>query len=133
MLPLSFIPTCNKHTLPTGIPQVPVAPVGRPNGAGSVLLNLRTAASGRMPPGMFYFIVNFTQISSNIEGSRMVEASNYVDDQPAQFTIDGLMEGERYLFWVQAQNQFGSSPFSGNSGLIEAGTSKLCVCVCVCV
>ena len=59
----------------------------------------------------------------------MLEVSNYVDDQSQQFIIDGLMEGERYLFITQAQNQFGSSPFSGNSDLIEAGTSKLCVCV----
>ena len=59
----------------------------------------------------------------------MVEASNYVDDQPQRFTIDGLMEGERYLFSAQARNQFGSSPFSGNSEIIDAGTNKLCVCV----
>ena len=58
----------------------------------------------------------------------MVEASNYVDDQSQQFMIDGLMEGERYLFSAQARNQFGSSPFSGNSEIIDAGTSKLCVC-----
>ena len=70
-----------------------------------------------------------------MEGSRTLDASNYVDDRLQQFTIDGLMEGERYLFSAQARNQFGSSPFSGNSEIIDAGTSKLCevVCVCVCV
>ena len=125
--------TCNEHILSAGIPQTPLAPTGVPSGAGSVLLTLRTQASGRMPSGMFSFIVNFTHISSNMEGSIMLEASNYVDDQSQQFMIDGLMEGERYLFSAKAQNQFGSSPFSGNSDLIEAGTSKLCMCVCVCV
>ena len=81
-----------------------------------------------MPPGMFSFIVNFTQISSSMEGSQMVEASNYMDDQPQQFPIDGLMEGDRYLFSAQARNQFGSSPFSGNSDIIEAGIGMLCMC-----
>ena len=129
--PLSFIQkkkTCNEHILSAGIPQTPLAPTGVPSGAGSVLLTLRTPASGRMPPGMFSFIVNFTQISSNMEGSQTVPASNYVDDQPQQFPIDGLMEGERYLFSAQARNQFGSSPFSGNSDIIEAGIGMLCMC-----
>ena len=65
-----------------------------------------------------------------MEGSRIVDASDYVDDQPQEFTIDGLMEGERYLLIAQAQNQFGFSPLSGNSDLIEAGLSKLCELCC---
>ena len=119
----------NKHIPSTGIPQVPETPYGRPNGAGHVLLTLRTPASGRMPSGMFYFIVSFTQASNSMEGSRALDASDYMDGQDRHFTIDGLMEGERYLFSAQAQNQFGSSPFSGNSDLLEAGISCMCVCV----
>ena len=62
-----------------------------------------------------------------MEGSRTLNASDYVDGQDGRFTIDGLMEGEQYLFSVQAQNQFGSSPFSGNSDFITTGTGMLCV------
>ena len=65
-----------------------------------------------------------------MEGSQMVDASDYVDDQPQQFPIDGLMEGDRYLFSAQAQNQFGSSPFSGNSDIIDAGIGMLYMCTC---
>ena len=41
------------------------------------------------------------------------------------------------MFSAQAQNQFGSSAFSGNSDLITTGTGMLCVhcvmCLVVCV
>ena len=52
-----------------------------------------------------------------------------------EFTINGLMEGGVYLFSAQAQNEFGSSDFSGNSQIVEVATSRfqLCVGVCVCV
>ena len=112
----------NEPIPPTGIPQVPETPTHVSSGPGSVLLNLNTPASGRMPPEIFYFIVNFTQASTRMEDSRTLNAPNYMDGQDHQFTIDGLIEGEQYVFSVQAQNQFGSSPFSGNSDLIEAGT-----------
>ena len=62
-----------------------------------------------------------------MEGSRVLDAFDYVDGEDRQFTIDGLMEGEQYVFTAQARNQFGSSPFSGNSHLIISGTGLLCV------
>ena len=62
-----------------------------------------------------------------MEDSRTLNAPDYVDGQDGRFTIDGLMEGQQYLFSAQARNQFGSSAFSGNSDLIEAGTGMLCV------
>ena len=99
-----------------GIPHVPEIPIGTSNSPGSVTLTLRTPASGRMPSQMFLF--NFTQTSNSMEGSRTLEASDYVDGQDHQFIIDGLMEGEQYAFSAQAQNQFGISEFSGNSDLV---------------
>ena len=41
-----------------------------------------------------------------------------MDGEDRQFTIDGLMEGEQYVFSARARNQFGSSDFSGNSDFI---------------
>ena len=58
-----------------------------------------------------------------MEGSRTLEASDYVDGQDNQFIIDGLMEGEQYVFSAQARNQFGISEFSGNSDLITINTT----------
>ena len=108
----------NTYHFPPGIPHVPDTPTGVSRSSGSVVLTLRTPASGRMPSSeMFSFIVNFTQPNS-IEGSRTLEASDYIDGQNHQFTIDGLMEGEQYVFSAQAQNQFGYSKFSGNSDFI---------------
>ena len=119
----------NEPIPPTGIPQVPETPTRVSSGPGSVVLNLNTPASGRTPPGMFYFIVSFTQASTSLrmEDSRTLNAPDYMDGQDGQFTIDCLMEGEQYLFSAQARNQFGSSAFSGNSDFIEAGTGMLCV------
>ena len=57
-----------------------------------------------------------------MEGSRTLEASDYVDGENRQFTIDGLMEGEYYVFSAQARNQFGSSDFSENSDFINSTT-----------
>ena len=54
----------------------------------------------------------------------MLEASDYVDGQDHQFIIDGLIEGEQYVFSAQAQNQFGFSKFSGNSDLITINTTQ---------
>ena len=116
-----------------GIPQVPDIPIGVSNALGSVVLTLRTAASGRVRPQRFSFIVNFTRTSTIMEGSRVLFASDYVDGERHQFTIDGLMEGESYLFSAQARNQFGSSEFSGISTPITIVTSKSHMCVCVCV
>ena len=75
-----------------------------------------------MPSHIFFFIVNFTQASNSMEGSRTLEASDYVDGENRQFTIDGLMEGEYYVFSAQARNQFGSSDFSENSDFINSTT-----------
>ena len=113
----SLVNTC--HFLP-GIPQVPDIPTGMSTAPGSVIITLRTPASGRMPSQMFLFIVNFTQISNGIEGSRTINASDYIDGDNHQFTIDGLMEGEYYVFSAQARNQFGSSDFSENSDFINS-------------
>ena len=118
-----------------GIPQVPDTPIGVSNALGSVLLTLRTAASGRVSPQRFSFIVNFIRTSTSMEGSRVLFASDYVDGERHQFTINGLMEGESYLFSAQARNQFGSSEFSPISTPITIVTSKshiVYVCVCLC-
>ena len=115
----SFVNTC--HFLP-GIPQVPDIPTGTSTAPGSVIITLRTPASGRMPSQMFLFIVNFTQISNGIEGSSTINDSDYMDGENHQFTIDGLMEGEYYVFSAQARNQFGSSDFSENSDFINSTT-----------
>ena len=106
-----------------GIPHVPDIPIGASSSPGIVVLTLRTPASGRMPSQMFLFVVNFTQTSDSIKGSRTLEASDYVDGQDNQFIIDGLMEGEQYAFSAQARNHFGSSDFSGNSNFVSV-TSK---------
>ena len=84
---------------------------------------------------MFSFVVNAVLASSGTTISRTLEADDYMDTQERQFTIDGLMAGGVYLFSAQAQNEFGSSDFSGNSQIVEVATSRfqLCVCVCVCV
>ena len=131
---------CGFLSFLAGIPHVPEIPIGTSNSPGSVTLILCTSASSRMSSQMFLFIVNFTRTSNSMEGSRTLEASDYVDGQDHQFIIDGLMEGEQYLFSAQARNQFGSSAFSGNSDLITTATGMLCACalcnvpcVCVCV
>ena len=54
----------------------------------------------------------------------MLDASDYVDGQGRQFIIDGLIEGEQYVFSAQARNQFGFSKFSGNSDLITINTTQ---------
>ena len=59
-----------------------------------------------------------------MKGSRTLEASDYVDGHDHQFTIDGLTEGEQYVFSAQARNQFGFSKFSGNSELITIYTAQ---------
>ena len=107
-----------------GVPQVPDTPAGVSHSTGSVVLTLRTPTSGRTPPHIFSFLVNFTQTSSGMKGSRTLEALDYVDGEDRQFTIDGLMEGEQYVFNAQARNQFGFSKFSGNSDLITINTTQ---------
>ena len=97
---------------------------------------------------MFSFVVNVVLASSGSTISRTLEADDYMDTQARQFTIDGLMEGGVYLFSAQAQNEFGSSDFSGNSQRVQVATSRFqlvcilvwlvcvfvwCVCGCVCV
>ena len=59
-----------------------------------------------------------------MEGSSTLEGSDYVDGEDRQFIIDGLIEGEQYVFSAQARNQFGSSAFSGNSDLITIYTAQ---------
>ena len=76
-----------------GIPQVPDTPIGVTNDHGGVVLTLHTAVSGRVRSQMFSFIVNFTQTSASMKGSRVLFASDYVDGERHQFTINGLMEG----------------------------------------
>ena len=116
-----------------GIPQVPDTPIGVSNAPDSVVLILRTAVSGRIHPQMFSFTVNFTQTSNITEGSRVLFASDYVDGERHQFTINGLMGGESYLFSAQGRNQFGSSEFSGISTPITIVTSKYHIAyVCLC-
>ena len=116
-----------------GISQVPDTPIGVTNDHGGVVLTLRTAVSGRVRSQMFSFIVNFTQTSASMKGSRVLFASDYVDGERHQFTINGLMEGESYLFSAQARNRFGSSEFSGISTPITIVTSKSHTWVCVCL
>ena len=84
---------------------------------------------------MFSFVVNITLTLDGTRSSRILEANDYVDGEQREFTIDGLMAGEVYLFSAQAQNQFGSSDFT-NSDPIRGRFSVcgcLCVGVCVCV
>ena len=95
-----------------------MTPYGISSSPGSVTLTLRTPASGRMPFQILLFIVNFTWTSNSMEGSRTLEASDYVDGEDRQFIIDGLMEGEQYVFTAQTRNQFGFSEFSRNSDFI---------------
>ena len=111
-------PHCEHLPFSPGVPQIPETPYGVSSSLGSITLTIRTPVSGRMSSQIFLFIVNFTQRSDGMEGSRTLEASDYMDGEDRQFTIDGLMEGEQYVFSVQARNQFGSSDFSGNSDFI---------------
>jgi len=104
-----------------GIPQVPVTPTGISNAPGSVLLTLSTPESGTTPPQMFLFVVNVTLTFDGSTFSHILEANDYMDGEARQFTIDGLMVGGIYLFSAQAQNEFGSSDFSGSS-LIQIDT-----------
>jgi len=117
--------------LPTGIPQVPTPPTGISNSPGSVVFTVSTRESGTTPPQMFSFIVNITLVFDRSRFSHTLEVNDYIDGEARQFTIDGLMTGDVYLFSVQAQNEFGASEFSGNSLLIR-GTFQ-CVCTCMCV
>ena len=80
--------------------------------------------SGRIHPQRFSFIIKLTRTSNITEGSRILFASDYVDGERRHFTINGLVEGESYLFSAQARNQFGSSGFSGISLPITIVTSK---------
>ena len=109
---------CEHLLFSPGVPQIPETPYGVSSSPGSITLTIRTPVSGRMSSQIFLFIVNFTQTSDGMEGSRTLEASDYMDGEDRQFTIDGLMEGEQYVFSAQARNQFGSSDFSGNSDFI---------------
>ena len=123
----------------TGIPRTPDPPVGVSDTPGVVLLTLSTPESGTTPPQMFLFVVNVVLASSGTTISRTLEANDFMDAQARQFAIDGLMAGGVYLFSAQAQNEFGSSDFSGNSQRVQVATSRfqlcvwVCVCVCVCV
>ena len=116
-------PIVNNYHFSPGVPQIPETPYGISSSPGSVILTLRTPVSGRMPSQIFLFIVNFTRTSNSMEGSRTLEASDYVDGQDHQFIIDGLMEGEQYVFSAQARNQFGFSKFSENSDLITINST----------
>jgi len=86
---------------------------------------------------MFSFVVNVTLTFDGSRFSRILEANDYMDNEERQFTIDGLLAGEVYLFSAQAQNQFGSSDFT-NSAPIR-GRFSVCGCVgvwvcgCLCV
>ena len=109
---------CEHLLFSPGVPQIPKTPYGVSSSPGSITLTIRTQVSGRMSPHIFLFIVNFTQTSDSMEDSRTLEASDYMDGEDRQFTIDGLVEGEQYVFSARARNQFGSSDFSGNSDFI---------------
>ena len=61
---------------------------------------------------MFSFVVIITLTLDGSRSSRILEANDYIDNEQREFTIDGLMAGEFYLFSAQAQNQFGSSDFT---------------------
>ena len=114
----------NNYHFSPGVPQVPDTPTGVSHSSGSVVLTLHTPTSGRTLSHIFSFIVNFTQTSNGMKGSRTLEASDYVDGEDHQFIMDGLMEGEQYVFNAQARNQFGFSKFSGNSDLITIYTAQ---------
>jgi len=117
---------------PAGIPRPPDTPTGVSNTAGSVLLTLSTPESGTTPPQMFSFVVNVILAFDGSTFSHILEANDYMDGEARQFTIDGLMVGGIYLFSAQAQNEFGSSDFSGGS-LIQIDTStSQSVCVVSC-
>ena len=114
---------------PAGIPPTPDTPTGVSNTPGTVLLTLSTLESGTTPPQMFLFVVNVTLTFDGSTFSHILEANDYMDGEARQFTIDGLMVGGIYLFSAQAQNEFGSSDFSGGS-LIQIDTStSQSVCV----
>ena len=115
--------------LPTGIPQVPTPPTGVSNTPGSVVLIVSTRESGTTPPQMFSFVVNITLTFDGTRSSHTLEANDYIDGEAHQFSIDGLMTGDVYLFSAQAQNEFGASEFSGNSLLIRGKFQ--CVCMCM--
>jgi len=72
---------------------------------------------------MFSFVVNITLTLDRSRSSRILEANGYVDNEQREFTIDGLMAGEFYLFSAQAQNQFGSSDFTNSDPIRVAGTA----------
>ena len=110
---------------PAGIPRTPEMPIVESNTPGSVVLTLSTRESGTTPRQMFSFVVNITFDGSRF--SRILEANDYMDNEQREFTIDGLMAGEFYLFSAQAQNQFGSSDFA-NSDQIR-GRFSVCGCV----
>jgi len=93
---------------PAGIPRTPDTPTGVSNTPGSVVLTLSTRESGTTPPQMFSFVVSIILTLDGSRSSRILDANDYVDNEQHEFTIDGLMAGEIYLFSAQAQNECSS-------------------------
>ena len=127
---------------PAGIPRTPEMPIVESNTPGSVVLTLSTRESGTTPPQMFSFVVNITLTLDGSRSSRILEANDYIDNEQREFTIDGLMAGEFYLFSAQAQNEFGSSDFTHSApilgrfycvGVWVCGCVGVWVSVCGCV
>ena len=119
---------------PAGIPRTPDTPTGVSNTPGSVVLTLSTRESGTTPPQMFSFVVNITLTFDGSRFSRILEANDYMDNEERQFTIDGLLAGEFYLFSAQAQNQFGTSDFTNSDpirGRFQCVGVWVCGCLCV--
>ena len=97
--------------------------------AGEIAITLKTSASGidGQFSEVFWFVI--TPIHEGIEGESVFHLSlNYQSDTFETVFINGLKEGESYIFSATATNKYGSSQAATSkfafAGAVSASTSK---------
>ena len=97
-------------------------------------LSLSTNAAGlSSPDDGLTFIVAATPISNGAPKTQTITSARYIDEQVVMFVFTGLEPGT-YMFKVTAENQFGVSEASDQSGpfMIERKCVWVCECMHVC-
>ncbi len=106
----STIVECPAVNLEVGIPPTPLAPLVRELGEGSVVVVVRTLASGLEPGGVLNFILTQTLIATQTPSTKehTMSIDNYRNGDNVEFRIDDLVTGG-YTFAVRVMNRFGAS------------------------
>ncbi len=107
----SIVAECPGVDLEVGIPQDPPVPVVRELGGGSVVVMVRTLASGLEPGGVLTFILTQTLIATQTPSTKehTMSVDNYRNGDNVEFRIDDLVVGGFYTFTVRVMNRFGAS------------------------